>query len=131
MNNINNITLKNAQRWQDWLTLLVGIWLFISPWIFGFRHTSFVWNPFIMGALVFLFSIWEIVNGKIVAETINLIIGIWIFISPWVLGFSHSPNAAWIMFVFGAILILADVWGIGISQKVIQQPIQFSTIRTS
>lgn len=130
MNNINNITLKNAQRWQDWLTLLVGIWLFITPWIFGFSHTSFAWSPFIMGALVFLFSIWEIANGKIVAETINLIIGIWIFISPWVLGFSHSANAAWIMFVCGAILILADVWGIGISQKVIQQPIEFSTIRT-
>ena len=131
MNNINNITLKNAQRRQDWLTLLIGIWLFITPFIFGFSHTTFAWSPFIMGALVFLFSIWEIINGKIVAETFNLIIGIWIFVSPWVLGFSHSANAAWIMFVFGAMLILVDIWGIGISQKVIQQPNEFSTIHTS
>jgi hypothetical protein len=131
MNNRNNTIVKNTQRWQDWLTLLIGIWLFITPWIFGFSHTDFAWSPFIMGALVFLFSIWALVNRKVAEETINLIIGIWVFISPWVLGFSHTANAAWIMFVFGAILIVVDIWGIGITKKVTHEPDNFSTLQSS
>lgn len=130
MNNMNN-TMITHERWQDWLTLLIGIWIFITPWIFGFARTDFAWSPFIMGALVFIFSIWAVVNRRIVAEGINLIIAIWIFISPWILGFSHTPNAAWIMFIFGAILIIVEIWGIGITKNAMQKPGEIATVQTS
>lgn len=103
--------MKHTQRWQDWVTLIIGIWVFITPWIFGFNMTSYAWSPFVAGALLVIFSIWELANKRIWEEWINLIIGAWVFISPWVLGFSHTPNAAWIMFVFGAITFIVAIWG--------------------
>ena len=33
-----NIALSN--RWQDWLNLILGAWLFISPWVLGFANTA-------------------------------------------------------------------------------------------
>src|SRR5215470_19223722 len=35
-----NIALSN--RWQDWLNLILGAWLFISPWVLGFANTAAV-----------------------------------------------------------------------------------------
>ena len=26
----------STRRWQDQLTLLLGLWLFVSPWVFGY-----------------------------------------------------------------------------------------------
>lgn len=131
MKDIATETVRRPQRWQDWLTLIIGIWLFITPWIFGFSNTDYSWSPFVMGALLFIFSLWAIANRKVAAEAINLIIGIWVFISPWVLGFSHTMNAAWIMFVFGAILIVVDIWGIGITKKATASNDNFSTLQSS
>lgn len=84
-----------------------------------------------MGALLVIFSLWAIGNRKVAAEAINLIIGIWVFISPWILGFSHTANAAWIMFVFGAIVVIVEIWGMGITKKTTQKPNGFSTVQSS
>ena len=24
------------KRWQDWINLILGLWTFVSPWVFGF-----------------------------------------------------------------------------------------------
>ena len=34
------------RRWQDWLNLLIGVWLFISPWAIRFAGTDMTasWN---------------------------------------------------------------------------------------
>jgi hypothetical protein len=32
-------TMKE-RRWQDWLNLLIGVWLFISPWAVGFASSG-------------------------------------------------------------------------------------------
>jgi len=28
------------RHWQDWLNLLIGVWLFISPWAVGFASSG-------------------------------------------------------------------------------------------
>jgi len=30
--------IGSANRWQDWVNLLLGAWLFISPWALGFSN---------------------------------------------------------------------------------------------
>ena len=81
---------------------------------------NYAWSPYVAGALLVIFSIWELADKRIWEEWINLIIGAWVFISPWVLGFSHTVNAAWIMFVFGAITFVITLWSIGNAGKLTQ-----------
>ncbi len=37
--------------------LLVGIWMFISPFVFGFRDTHFATNNMIFGAIVVILGV--------------------------------------------------------------------------
>ncbi|WP_423798071.1 SPW repeat protein [Neobacillus sp. SAB-20_R2A] len=45
--------------WQLWLTGLIGIWLIISPWVYGFSsNAGAMWNSVIFGIIVFILAIW-------------------------------------------------------------------------
>ena len=66
--------MKHAQRWQDWIIMIIGIWVFVTPWILGFSNMNFAWDPFFTGALLVIFSIWELSNKRIWEEWSNLII---------------------------------------------------------
>lgn len=50
--------------WRHWLSLLIGIWLFLSPWVIDLAsRTATTWNYVVMGILVFLLSIVELSGG--------------------------------------------------------------------
>jgi hypothetical protein len=94
------------QRWQDWANLILGIWLFISPWILGLisPRSGSVGDFWWVGAFIFLLALWSLgMRGPVVAEWLIVLLAIWLFISPWVLGFSHVPRAAWNAWIFGVI----------------------------
>lgn len=74
------------RRIQDWITLILGVWLFLSPWIFGYSGMGYAWNSFLFGALIALFSGFALNDRKVWEEWINLVMGVWIFISPWAFG---------------------------------------------
>lgn len=65
--------LVRAQPWEEWVNLIAGAWLFVSPWVLGYAaaDTVAMWNAMIIGALVFVLSIWdlntqpEMVRGRI------------------------------------------------------------------
>jgi hypothetical protein len=54
--------LVKAQPWEEWINLIAGAWLFVSPWVLGFHlgYTMAFWNALIVGALVFVLSIWDL-----------------------------------------------------------------------
>lgn len=42
----------------------------------------------------------------------QLVLGIWIFLSPWILGFSSISIMTWSNLIVGMIIILINVWAI-------------------
>ena len=104
--------MKTKQRWQDWINLIAGVWLFISPWLFGFSHMGFSWDAFVMGAVVIIFSVWALSDKRQWEEWVNLIIGIWVFFSPWILGFSGMSAALWNMLIVGAVVVILSIWAL-------------------
>ena len=49
-------TLIAFARWEEWLTLLVGVWLIVSPWVIGFTHTRAMHFSIGIGAVVAFLS---------------------------------------------------------------------------
>ena len=41
---------------------------------------------------------------------VQLVLGIWILVSPWVLGFSGAAFATWSNVGAGLVLILVNIW---------------------
>jgi|GEM_PF-181240 len=106
-----------AARWQDWINLLLGLWIFISPWIFRmtFAPKATIWDGWVTGAVIALAASWAIMQPRALwAELITLIAGAWLFISPWVLGIttgSHSnTGAAWDYWIVGAVVFVLSAW---------------------
>ncbi|HEX4135741.1 MAG TPA: SPW repeat protein [Bryobacteraceae bacterium] len=99
-------------RGASLIALLAGLWLFFSPWIYGAFANSNAWNSWIVGALIFLFAR---IRMNRPAETglswLNSILGIWIFISPWVYGYTANSGRVVNSLLVGLIVFCAGIAG--------------------
>lgn len=46
--------------WEEWINLLVGGWLIVSPWLLGFAHTRAMHFGIAAGAVVMFMSLLEV-----------------------------------------------------------------------
>src|SRR5579884_136494 len=53
----------------------------------------------------------------IIPPVINFLIGIWVFISPWVLGYVAHTGMAWSAWIIGALVIILSAWAIAVAQR--------------
>jgi len=111
-------------RWQDWLCLMLGSWLFLSPWLLQYitawpytDQTAASWNSIIFGAAIVTFSLIALADmkNKNWEEWINLILGLWLLVSPWILGFYTHTLATGNMVVVG--LIMATISGTALGRR--------------
>jgi len=106
------MTAKRWQRWQDWLMLLAGIWLFIAPWVLDTSSdTNSSRNAWTLGVLVAIAAVWALARPA--DETpgwVQAVFGAWLFVSPWVLSFSELTNAAWNAWLIGAGIVAVACW---------------------
>jgi uncharacterized membrane protein len=72
------------------ICLLAGIWLFVSPWVYGAYTNGNAWNCWIVGGFMILFGIIRIARPaySTVFSWCNMILGIWVFCSPWIYGYA-------------------------------------------
>jgi hypothetical protein len=111
--------MEVAMEWKnericDVLNLLLGAFLVASPWLFGFAAGAETQNAVICGIIIVALSLAAFAAFAEWEEWLNLIVGLWVFVSPWVLGFAGSNTRAMgIHLVVGAIVALVaaiEVW---------------------
>lgn len=104
--------MKAWTRWQDWVSLVLGVLLFISPWVFAAAQGTSGWDAWIVGVIGVILAL--IALGALAAatavEVISVILGVWLFISPWVLGFSTSTGEAWTAWIIGILFVIVNGW---------------------
>jgi SPW repeat len=113
-----SIERTDTKKWQDVVNLILGAWLFISPWVLGFAPaakvagiTAAAWNAWIFGIVIGVFAIAALIKARPWEEWINLIAGAWVFVSPWVLGFySGHPLVLWNSLIVGALVFALSIW---------------------
>ncbi len=100
--------MKRWTRWQDWGSLLLGIVLFVSPWFLATAsQASSAWNAWIVGILVALVALWALMQPDIsVPQWLGIVLGAWLVIAPWMLGFAAIGAAAWTAWIIGILLIV-------------------------
>ena len=109
-----------GNRPQDWALVVLAIWLFISPWVLHFGSAAVIgatggtasgvghaaWNAWILGIILFLVAISAVSRLQVNQEWIALVLGAWIFIAPWALGFVLLPKASWDHWIVGVLVFL-------------------------
>lgn len=78
------------RRWQDWATLVAGIWFAAAPWALGHGDASMVvlYNALAVGLAIVLFSAGALAKPQTWEEVVDFLIGAWAIASPWVLGYT-------------------------------------------
>jgi hypothetical protein len=106
-----NETWTNA-KFCDVANLVLGAILFVSPWIFGFEAGTASENAVIVGIVIAVLAIAALAAFAVWEEWLNLVVGLWAVISPWVLGF-QGTTAMTVHVVIGiAVAALAgiEIW---------------------
>ena len=95
------------------LNILLGIWVFVSPWVYGAASHSNAWNSWIVGALIAIFAIIRSANPLTTRGLgwVNMILGAWVFISPWVYGYTANSGRFINSLCAGAIIFILSLYG--------------------
>ncbi len=95
----------------DKINIVLGIVLFLSPWLFGFADVqAAAMSAHIVGAIIAVISIIEMVAFKMWEEWIGAAAGVWLLFAPFVLGFNTHIEALATHILIGLATILFAIW---------------------
>ncbi|MGY4567368.1 MULTISPECIES: SPW repeat protein [Bradyrhizobium] len=97
----------------DVANLILGAILFLSPWLFTFDGGTVSANAHIVGIAMAVLAIAALAAFAVWEEWLNLIVGLWALVSPWVLGFQGVTTAMTVHVVIGiavAVLAAIELW---------------------
>ncbi len=98
----------------NWIIALVGLLAIIAPFVLGFSTmTATLWSNIIVGILLIIFGVWAALSDRMntdrTLDWINAVLGLWLLISPFVLGSSVVMAALWSDVILGIIALVLGV----------------------
>jgi hypothetical protein len=92
----------------SWLNILLGIWVIISPFVLGFSQwPKAMWNNVATGCAVAILAIVRTgMRQQLGWSWANVILGIWLIISPFALVFMSGSTALWNNVILGIIITI-------------------------
>lgn len=118
-------------RWQNWGSLIAGLWLFFAPWIFhytaeaaaygasgGASPTLDPWNAWIIGGIIVVASILALgLPANALVDLALLVAAVWLFISPWALGFAKVPRVSWDDWIVAVVVFALAGWAWSLARR--------------
>lgn len=100
-----------TKHWQDPINLVLGLWLIASPWVlsYDFDRTA-TWNAVIVGLLTAAAALYALFRIMAWEEWAGVAFGVWMIVSPWVLGFSTVAVATWNAVLVGLAIAALALW---------------------
>ncbi len=110
------------KHWQNQSNLVLGLWVFISPWILqhatatgagplsAATNSIALWNLHIIGIAVSVLAMAALIAFRDWQEWTNMALGFWLYVSPWALGFSASVLLMWNAVIVGTLIVVLAGW---------------------
>ncbi len=101
-------TRTTATAWN----IVLGIWLIVSPWFLGYGGlAAATWDAVVVGAGIAVIAIIRTARPEQTRPLgwLNVLLGLWLIISPWVVSVNHArPAPYWNDVIIGiAVAVLA------------------------
>ena len=102
-------------RWRDWVVALLGLWMLVSPRVLHFAagQSSEIWCAWLVGAAILLAT----AGSRYVVEIwspwqdgTNALLGLWLVVAPWALGFAVHMTARTNSIVVGFLVAVLALW---------------------
>ena len=96
------------QHWQDAASLLLGVWLILSPFALGFTGAE-VWITIVLGLFVVMAALEGFVIPSYLEEWAEILFGVALVVAPWTVGY-ESTSATVSSTLSGILVILFAIW---------------------
>ena len=96
------------RHWQDVASLLLGVWLVLSPFALGFAGAA-VWITVVLGLSVILLAVEGFFIPSYLEEWGEILFGLALLVVPWTIGYESVPATLSSM-VSGTLVILFGAW---------------------
>ena len=105
------------RTWEDWFGMALGVLIGLSPWLADYGLADYgladhavgraaAWNAVLVGLLVFLVAELEYVVLRRWEESCQLLLGLWLVISPYMFGYFEAGALRFWHSTLGGLLIL-------------------------
>jgi hypothetical protein len=97
------------KRWQDWVVVVLGALLFVSPLVFGeTSQTVASSSVYFLGVLVALAGVLNAAMRQAGGlEFIPAALAVILFVSPWAFGFTGITALAWSAWIIAILIAVA------------------------
>ncbi len=104
-----------TQKSLSWLVALAGLWEIAAPFVFGATATTaFLWDALIVGAVLVVLGAWAALSNQEGTDRgldwLNAILGVWLIVAPFVLGYTGITAALWNDVVVGIVVAALGAW---------------------
>lgn len=110
----------SVQRSQIWLSALVGVVVFLVPWLLSGASSTVAaplsdaanWNLWVAGLIIVGLSLAALADFRAWQELGSTIVGGWLLASPWIFDFTAASAMAWTVGIGGALLVVLGLWSL-------------------
>lgn len=105
------IRFFNVHRpWEDWVSMLLGVLIGLSPWFADQQNNPVIaWNAALVGILVLALALLEHVSLQRWEEAGEIVLGLWLIVSPYSFGYAEAGTLRYWHFLFGAIVVVLAI----------------------
>lgn len=95
------------RNWQDWLGIVLGALIALSPWLLEETDNPIVtWGSMAAGIWVMQFAGLQLFDLERSEEVGLLICGLWLVAAPFLLGYAEAGTLMYWHVVLGAVVVL-------------------------
>jgi hypothetical protein len=96
----------------DLYNLLLAVLLVASPWLFALTNSTGKADLLASGIVIAVLSLAAMVAYANWEEWVNVFIGLWLIVSPWILGFVHTRAMHFAIGIGAVIVFMAmlELW---------------------
>ena len=99
--------MRGSARASSWINLALGAWVLVSPWVLGFSEVNRpTWNAVVTGVGIAVVAAAAVSGRDPSVAWVNMILGAWLFISPWGLTYTTVEAAARNAWIVGPVVVL-------------------------
>jgi predicted MFS family arabinose efflux permease len=105
-------TMKpTVKHWQDPVNAIVGVGLILAPWSLGFQaERAAMANSVVVGLGLLAFALAAMFLPRAWEASSELVLGLWLIASPWVLQFNAISLARNAAIATGIVITALAVW---------------------
>jgi hypothetical protein len=102
-------THRSGFRLSSGLNILAGVWVSVSPWLFGYSgDPAAMWASVVSGLIIVGIGLARTLRPATNPgwSWVNFIVGLWVVITPWVYGYTFNIPAVWSDVIVGLMVAL-------------------------